>query len=133
MTPVTIGMKLGRAGTLLVLFLAAACAVPDDRSEEARRLTGGDPELGRALVDRVGCPACHTMDGVTGGRGLVGPRLDGLRERAYIAGVLPNEPENLVRWLRDPKVVDAHTTMPDLGLTEAEARHVASFLYTLRP
>lgn len=126
--------RLWRAGPAwVVLVVCAACMAPDDSSEEARRLTGGDPVEGRALVKRLGCVACHTMDGVPGARGLVGPPLDGLRERGTIAGVLTNEPENLVRWLQDPKALDHLSIMPDVGLTEPEARDVASFLYTLPP
>jgi cytochrome c len=49
-----------------------------------------------------------------------------------IAGELPNSPDNLVRWIKDPKAVEPGTAMPDLGLTDDEARDVAAYLYTLR-
>jgi cytochrome c1 len=42
-----------------------------------------------------------------------------------IAGELPNSPQNLVRWIRDPKSVEPGTAMPNLGLTEYEADDVA--------
>jgi cytochrome c2 len=69
---------------------------------------------------------------VRGARGRVGPSLAGFAGRGYIAGVLPNTPDNLVWWLRDPPEVVPRTAMPDLGLGQAEARHVAAFLATLR-
>jgi cytochrome c1 len=62
----------------------------------------------------------------------VGPPLDRIATRGYIAGVLANTPQNMVRWLRDPPAVDARTAMPDLGLSEAEARDIAAYLYTLK-
>ena len=52
--------------------------------------------------------------------------------RTMIAGELPNSPDNLVRWIKDPELVEPGTAMPDLGLTDSEARDVAAYLYTLR-
>jgi cytochrome c1 len=33
--------------------------------------------------------------------------------------------------VRDPHLVEKHTAMPTLGLTQKEARDVAAYLYTL--
>jgi cytochrome c len=62
----------------------------------------------------------------------VGPPLGGIASRAYIAGVLPNTPAELIRWIQMPRAVDEHTAMPNTGVTEAEARDIAGYLYTLR-
>ena len=62
----------------------------------------------------------------------MGPPLAGIASRAYIAGVLPNEPDNMLRWLLDPRAVDSLTAMPATGLSESQARDVAAYLYTLR-
>jgi cytochrome c1 len=56
----------------------------------------------------------------------------GLRGYIDIAGRLPNQPENLIRWIAHPQSVDPQTAMPDPGISEDEARHVAAYLYTLR-
>jgi cytochrome c1 len=93
---------------------------------------GGNPARGPAIAERYGCGSCHTIPGVTGARGLVGPPLLWWSRRTFIAGELPNTPENLVRWIRDPQSVEPHTAMPALGLSDAEARDVAAYLYTLR-
>jgi cytochrome c1 len=53
-------------------------------------------------------------------------------KRKYIAGVLPNSFENMVRWLREPQSVDSQTAMPDTGLTDADARDIAAYLVRLR-
>ena len=62
----------------------------------------------------------------------VGRPLDGLATRSLIAGKLANTPENMVRWLRHPQQVDALTAMPDLEVTEADARELAAYLETQR-
>ena len=41
-------------------------------------------------------------------------------------------PENMIRWLIDPQAVEPGTAMPNLGMSEADARHIAAYLYTLR-
>jgi cytochrome c len=69
---------------------------------------------------------------VVGADGLVGPPLTGIASRAFIAGVLPNAPDNMIRWIRDPRAVDSLTAMPNTGVTPADARDIAAYLYTLR-
>jgi cytochrome c1 len=64
--------------------------------------------------------------------GLVGPPLLWWSRRTFIAGELPNTPENLVRWVRSPQSVEPHMAMPALGLSDQQARDVAAYLYTLR-
>jgi cytochrome c2 len=92
----------------------------------------GDSRAGRQTIHDVGCGACHTIPGVRGAHGMVGPPLVSWSERTYIAGQLPNTPENLVRWLRDPRAVEPGTAMPNVGLDDRRARDVAAYLYTLR-
>ena len=94
--------------------------------------TGGDPDRGRAYISAHECGRCHTIPHVTGADGVVGPPLTGFSRRSYIAGVLPNTPRNLIKWIESPHDVDAKTAMPTLGLGEREARDVAAYLYTLR-
>ena len=52
--------------------------------------------------------------------------------RAILAGELPNTPANMIRWVRDPQAVEPATAMPNLGVTEQQARDIAAYLYTLR-
>jgi cytochrome c1 len=66
-----------------------------------------------------------------GADGLVGPPLAGVGGRAYIAGVLTNTPDHLIRWIVDPVGVDPLTAMPMTGVSEREARDIATFLYTV--
>jgi cytochrome c1 len=69
---------------------------------------------------------------VRGADSLVGPPLDRVASRTYLAGVLTNSPDNMIRWIRDPRGVDRLTAMPNLGVTEEDARDIASYLYTLK-
>ncbi|MBI4446428.1 MAG: c-type cytochrome [Acidobacteria bacterium] len=111
-------------------MLQMACR--EDAAESARRLTGGDPETGKTLINRYGCGSCHTIPGIRMAQGKIGPPLDRMRERAYLAGGLPNTPENLTRWIRFPKEVKQDSAMPELGVGSQEAKHIAAYLYTLR-
>jgi cytochrome c2 len=99
---------------------------------EGAALTGGDPHRGVAEIRRYGCDACHTIPGVAGADREVGPPLAGIRERMYIAGVLPNTADNLVKWIRNPPAIDSKTAMPYLGVSEREARDIAAYLYSIR-
>jgi cytochrome c len=113
--------------TLLLISILGACST----SEPYRPVTGGDPLAGKAALRRYGCNACHAIPNVRGFGGGVGPPLDHFASRAYIAGELPNTPDNLEHWIRDPQAIEKHTAMPNLGLTNKEARDVAAYLYTL--
>ena len=61
----------------------------------------------------------------------VGPPLAGIARRAFIAGVLPNTDDNMVRWLRAPQQIDPRSAMPTLGLGAQDAADIAAFLRTL--
>jgi cytochrome c len=119
------------SGPLLVALALLGACVPDEVPAHLRVLDG-NPEFGPVLIAQYGCTACHAIPGVDGFVGTVGPALDGFGTRAYIAGRLPNRPMLLVAWLRDPPAIDPATAMPDLGLSEPDARHIAAYLYTLR-
>jgi cytochrome c1 len=96
------------------------------------RVIGGDPQRGPGLIVAYGCAACHTVPGVSGANGNVGPPLTRFGGRTYIAGMLRNSPANLVRWIRDPQGVVPGNAMPNMGVSDAEARDIAAYLYTLR-
>lgn len=121
-----------RPGRLCVLLLAAvaagACEAP---SIPARAIAGADPGQGRAVAQAIGCGACHQIPGVDWPRGRVGPSLEGFGGSPLIAGQFPNEPETLVRWLRNAPSMSPGTGMPPIPLSEQEARDVAAYLYTL--
>ncbi len=120
----------GHSSMALLLVVLADCH--RDTSEQAAVLTGGRPDRGARAIQAYGCGSCHSIPGVPGANALVGPPLAGIASRAYVAGVLPNTPENMVRWIQHPREVDSKTAMPDVGVSDIDARDIASYLYTLR-
>lgn len=94
--------------------------------------TGGNAQHGRQLAADYGCGACHTIPGIRTANGLVGPPLYNWGDRTIIAGELPNTPDNLVRWLQNPKAIEPKNAMPDVGLSKQQATDIAAYLYTLR-
>lgn len=103
----------------------------------ARRLQApppavGDPSIGKQALHHHACTACHAIPGTTGSDSRVGPSLEGFGLRSTIAGVLPRTTENLERWLREPQAVKPGTTMPAMGVSPEDARHMAAYLQELR-
>ena len=117
-----------RATVLLTLWLALAGCSPGTEPISGSR---GDAKRGKLLAVQYGCAACHAIPQMPT-QGLVGPALGGVGKRAYVAGKLPNTPENIVRWIRFPHEVAPDTLMPDMGISEVDARDLAVFLYGLR-
>ena len=74
----------------------------DKVDRETRNATSGISTRAIPIMIANGCAGCHTIAGVPGARGLVGPALDGslARRRTYIGGVLSNNPSNLIRSVR---------------------------------
>lgn len=108
---------------------------PDDCSPSTpapAAADGGDAERGRRLLPQYGCQGCHRIPGVTGSPVNVGPPLAGFGARALVAGRLPNTPEQVAAWLRDPAAVDPQTAMPQLGVGARDAQDMAAYLATLR-
>ncbi|KLK93656.1 hypothetical protein AA309_08215 [Microvirga vignae] len=125
-------------GLILVLLIGAGIyagyQIKFDQEARARAiaLTTGNPDVGRHLAQRYGCAGCHTIPGVPRAQGRVGPTLKGFAARVYIGGVATNSPDKLIQWIENPRSIDPNTAMPITGISRAEARHVAAYLYTLR-
>ena len=72
-----------------------------------------DPARGKTAILQYACVTCHVVPGVVGANAPVGPPLDRLAQRTYLAGRMLNTEENLVRWIREPKAISPHSAMPD--------------------
>jgi cytochrome c len=124
---------------LVVLILATAVGLARrwiadvaETEREAAELTGGHPRLGRDAMMSLGCVACHQAPGFFGPKPQVGPPLTEFALRTFIAGTAENRPENLIRFLRDPRSIAPRSAMPKLPMSEAQARDLAAFLYTCK-
>jgi mono/diheme cytochrome c family protein len=91
-----------------------------------------DPKRGRRALEQYGCIGCHEIPGLVGPEARLGPPLRDLGEQRMLGGVLPNSRENMVRWLREPQAFAPHSAMPNLGVTERDARDMAAFLDELK-
>jgi cytochrome c1 len=120
----------------------------------------GSADRGRVLVSQLGCLGCHVVKdleslkkGTTamppappaeaskeGGNGKPLPRFPGAGE-VYVGGptfgpdlsrvASKANAEWLYRWLKDPKRYRPKTNMPNLRLSDQEARDIATYLMTL--
>ena len=116
----------GLAAALVVVGCSSpGRAVPSGESQL------GDPERGSRLISDYGCGSCHVVPGVRDADGQVGPPLTEFGRRSYVAGMLPNNAENLQRWIRDPQDVVPGNAMPDLGVSTIDARDIAAYLLSL--
>jgi len=120
--------KNGSLAIIAIVLVLAACG--RNPKPAAAIATGGDPDRGMAAISRYGCGSCHTVAGIPSAHGLVGPPLTGIRDRMFIAGMLNNEPGNLIHWIQDPKSVNPKTAMPKLGLSARDATDIAAYLYS---
>jgi cytochrome c len=98
------------------------------RDQFAAAVVNGNASAAPALMRTYGCAGCHEIRGIRGPGGRIGPPLTKVGERVYLAGMLPNTPDNLVRWIVNPKGVNPQTAMPVTGISEREARDVAAYL-----
>jgi mono/diheme cytochrome c family protein len=110
----------------------AALQAPSPVPRPADAIVKPDAERGKRAIHQYACLTCHAIPGLVGAHAPVGPPLDGIASRAVIAGTLPNTPENLARWLRAPRQVNPGSAMPDLGVTERDARDITAYLSTLK-
>jgi cytochrome c2 len=116
----------------MVVAVVALSSCDRASGDNGYQLTNSDTERGRTAIRKYGCGSCHDIPGVSGAVGMVGPPLGRIAQRVYIAGVLPNEPDNMIKWIENPPGVDAKTAMPYMGVTARDARDIAAYLYTLR-
>lgn len=120
-----------RVFTIMVAIVSAMLAACDDGARPFA-VPGGDAANGRRLIEQYQCAACHIIPGIAGTQGRAGPPLEGFGRRSYIAGRIPNLPDQLAAWIVDPPAMKPRTLMPNIGVSPAEARDMAAYLATLK-
>jgi cytochrome c len=113
------------AGTPNQLGALASAAVLEPGSPAAE---------GAQIIATKPCVGCHTIPGIPGATGQVGPNLAGVASRSKIAGGAVNNsgPADLEKWILNPPALKPGTAMPNVGLTEDEASKIVAFLETLK-
>jgi cytochrome c oxidase subunit II len=98
--------------------------------------------MGRDAFLNSTCIACHAVEG-TSAQGIIAPNLTlfGTR-RTLAAGIMENNQENLVRWIKDPQGIKAQVAMPGTeyeggnwpatGLSDEEVEAIAAYLLSLK-
>jgi cytochrome c len=127
--------RLGLGGLLLV-FLALAIALLFNTTNHTpvmaeQRVPEGDPLQAAGAIGKYGCGTCHTIPGIEDAHGKAGPELSHLAERSILAGRLPNNPDNLMLWIQHPQQVKPGSDMPEMGVSDKDARDIAAYLYSL--
>jgi len=125
---------------LIVLSIAAAVGsivtLKLERRDQGRmvaeQITGGSVTAGKLAYRRYGCGGCHALDSITGVNGMVGPSLAKIATRSEIAGHFANTPQNMMQWLQHPQQMLPGNGMPDMAMTDNDARNIAAYLYTKR-
>jgi cytochrome c2 len=112
-------------------LLLGACGSADSERIWIGR-NAGEAGRGRVAMQQYACHSCHTIPGVIGADKVTCPPLSGIASRMYIAGALPNTPENMLRWIEHPQQVDPLTAMPDMRVKERDALDMVAYLYTLK-
>ncbi len=108
----------------------------------AAAATGGAPVVdpgspaaeGQMIIASEPCVGCHTIPGIPGANGTVGPNLGGVASRPTIAGgAVPNNgPDDLKKWILNPPADKPGTLMPNLGLTDDQATKIVAYLELLK-
>jgi cytochrome c len=95
---------------------------------------GSPAAEGQALIASKPCVGCHTIPGIPGANGTIGPNLGGVASRTKIAGGAVNNtgPDDLKKWIMNPPALKPGTLMPNLGLTDDEATKIVAYLELLK-
>ena len=89
-------------------------------------------QVARATFLSLSCVNCHSVSG-TSASGTFGPDLSHLMSRGTLgSGVIPNTPENLRAWVKDPQVIKPGNLMPNMQLNTRELDEVVSYLSSLK-
>jgi cytochrome c2 len=118
---------------LIATLLFTNCSRRQEAVEQARALTGGgDPDRGVSAIGRYGCGSCHQIPGIRRANGTVGPSLAGVARRTYLAGHVSNNPQDMMRWIQHPQQLERGSAMPEMNVSDSDARDITAYLYTLR-
>ena len=82
-------------------------------------LAAGNVASGEKLVTTGMCIACHSIRGEPMMVGNIGPNLTHVGSRTTIgAGLYPNDPQHLARWIKNANAMKPGIAMPTFGIGE---------------
>jgi cytochrome c oxidase subunit 2 len=122
-------------GLVVVAHDAADFAAWRVRNTQDAPAVAATPPVARGarVFETAGCAACHAVRG-TEANGLAGPDLTHVGSRRTLgAGILPNTPDAMARWIADAQAIKPGNRMPSYRtLDVADVRAVAAYLGALR-
>jgi cytochrome c oxidase subunit II len=121
---------------------AAEAKIAPPETPAGAALLNGDPARGKAIFldAKKQCIACHVVDG-TDAKGIVGPNLTYYGSRTTIAaGILPNTPENLAKWIQNPAAIKPGNLMGKVitptwvqqNLSQQEIADIVAYLHSMK-
>jgi cytochrome c oxidase subunit II len=103
-----------------------------NEAKPAAQPRGGAAKAGSLIFQQMTCVNCHAIGG-TAAQGRTAPNLTHFGSRqTFGAVILPNTPQNLARWLKNPQSIKPEALMPDLKLTDSQVKSLAAYLESLR-
>ncbi len=94
--------------------------------------TTGAEERGKAVFVKAECNNCHRV-GEEPAKTKRGPNLTHIGSRQSLgAGILPNDRENLERWIRDPQSIKPGNLMPQTPLQQDDLSDLTTYLESLK-
>jgi cytochrome c oxidase subunit 2 len=100
--------------------------------EPASPPSAGGATKGAGVFREKNCVNCHSIAGLMT-RGRVAPDLTHVGSRTTLAaGTLPNTPENLATWLKNPQSVKKGALMPEIGLNSDQIKYLTAYLEGLK-
>lgn len=122
------------AAHALMAFEVVAMSPPDFEAWSAQQTEQAEADASRGwkVFSESGCGACHVVRG-TAANGLMGPDLTHFADRRTLAaGILPNDPATLRRWIADADGLKPGVRMPAYErLSEEDVDAVARYLESL--
>jgi len=122
--------------------------IPAGLNFDDNLLPNGNPANGAVLLGKGSCVGCHVIRGNPMMVLPIGPNLTHVGSRTTIAaGLFPNDPRHLARWIKNAPKMKPGILMPTIGageydpvrktmslvkLTDAEIADIVAYLNTLK-
>jgi cytochrome c1 len=113
------------------MIIASITLLACRQHDQPQLIAGANSHHAGTAIARYGCGACHTIPGIRDATATVAPSLARFSQRGVIAGELPFTPENLVQWIMHPQEEEPGVAMPDMGVSEQDAKDIAAYLLQL--
>jgi cytochrome c len=120
---------------IAALLILVACHPAEKKAPAPQQpqTPTANPQRGATLAAQYGCNVCHTVPGVDGPQGTLGPSLAKIGSQGTIAaGAVPVSADVLSRYIRNPQSVNQESAMPPVDMPEPDARDLAAYLLTLK-